>query len=60
LAPVASFHEDWQVENVNSQMQKGLSLSKGMIKKDDSSYYSFSHQDGECSRMDKENRTSDE
>jgi hypothetical protein len=41
-------------------MQKGLPLSKGMIEKDDSSYYSFSHQDGECSRIVEARRTSDE
>jgi hypothetical protein len=31
-----------------------------MIEKDDSSYYSFSHQDGECSRVVEAKRTSDE
>jgi len=32
-------------------MQKELSLSKGMIEKDDSLYSSSPHQDGEFSRM---------
>jgi hypothetical protein len=41
-------------------MQEKLSLSKGMIEKDDSSYYSFSHQDGEFSRTTEARRTSDE
>jgi hypothetical protein len=50
LAPPTPFHEDWQVENVKSLMQEKLTPSKSMIKKDDSSYYSFSHQDGEFSR----------
>jgi hypothetical protein len=31
-----------------------------MIEKDDSSYYSFSRQDGECSRIDEARRTLDE
>jgi hypothetical protein len=60
LAPSTSIHEDWQVENVKSPMQEKLSPSKGMIEKDDSSYYSFPHQDGECSRMVEARRTSDE
>jgi hypothetical protein len=60
LAPVTSFHEDWQVENVKSSMQEKLTPSKGMIEKDDSSYYYFSHQDGECSRMVEARRTSDD
>jgi hypothetical protein len=60
LAPSIPIHEDWQAENVKSLMQKGLPLSKGMIKKDDSSYYFFSCQDGECSRIVEARRTSDE
>jgi len=41
-------------------MQKGLTDLKGMIKKYYSSFYSFSHQDGEWSRVAEENKTSDE
>jgi hypothetical protein len=41
-----SIHEDWKDVNVESPMKKGLSLSKGMIVKEESSYYSFSHKDG--------------
>jgi hypothetical protein len=61
LAPLASIHEDWLVENVKSLMKKGLSpLKCMMIKKDDSSYYCFSRQYGECSEKTEEKRTSDE
>jgi rubrerythrin len=50
LEPSKSFQEDWKVENINPLMQEKLSPSKCMIKKDDSSYYYFSCQDGEFSR----------
>jgi hypothetical protein len=46
LAPSTLIHEDWQVEDVKYSMQEKLTLSKGIIEKDDSSYYSFSYQDG--------------
>jgi hypothetical protein len=39
LEPSTSIHEYWQAENVKPTMQKGLPLSKGMIKKYDSSYF---------------------
>jgi len=41
-------------------MKKGLPLSKGMIKKDKCSYYSFFLQDGECLRVGEAMRTSEE
>jgi hypothetical protein len=60
LAPSTSIHENWQVEDVKSSMQEKLTLSKGMMEKDDSSYYSFSRQYGECLRTVEARRTSDE
>ena len=41
-------------------MKKGLFLSKVMIEKNDSSYYSLSHQYGECSKTTEARRTSEE
>jgi hypothetical protein len=60
LAPSTSIHECWQVEDVKSLMQEKLTPSRGMMEKDDSSYYSFSRQDGEFSKMVEAMKTSDE
>jgi hypothetical protein len=58
MAPKTSFHEYWQVENVKSLMQEKLTPLKGMIKKDDSSYYLFFRQYREFSRMTEERKNS--
>jgi hypothetical protein len=58
LAP--SISKVGQAENEKSPLQERLSPSKNMIEKEDSSYYSSSHQDGECSRVAEAKRTSDE
>ena len=60
MAPSKSIHEYCRVENEKSPMQEKLTPSKGMIKKDDSLYYSSPRQNGEFSRMDEVRRNSDE
>jgi hypothetical protein len=58
LAP--SISRVGQAENAKSPLQGRLFPSKNIIQKEDSSHYSYSHQDGECSRLAEEKRTSDE
>jgi len=49
-----------QAENVKSQLQERLSSSKNMIEKEDSSHYSYSHQDEEWLRVAEAKRILDE